>query len=307
MRRRRRDTARQSTRGPARPGCRGPRPRPSARCAASELVAPVSTSAPSIPAFAAAARSVSTRSPTSSARPGPRRSSAAWTIARRRLADVLRDDARGRLDRRHDGAAARPRAVGHGEEGVAPRGHDGRAPHRGLRRLAQLGVVEAVVRADDHDLRARGERRVVHDPQPRLLHVAVQRRRADDDGRGAVVAVALGEVELHRAADRHDLLDRGLEAEAPELADLLLGAVAPVVGDERDALARHAQRGQRLGRALGRLVADPEAAVEVEQEMVVAAGERGERHGRRPGASTRRARPGPSPGPPSGGVCRGAP
>jgi hypothetical protein len=54
---------------------------PSARCPCSGVVAPVITSAPSIPAFAATARSVSTRSPTSSARPGPSRSSAAWTIA----------------------------------------------------------------------------------------------------------------------------------------------------------------------------------------------------------------------------------
>ena len=72
----------------------------------------------------------------------------------------------------------------------------------------------------------------------------------------------------------------GLEAEPPELAHELLGRVPDVVGEERDALAGLAQRGDGLAARARRLVADPQAAVEVEQDVVVAAGEGGERHGR---------------------------
>ena len=82
--------------------------------------------------------------------------------------------------------------------------------------------------------------------------------------------IGLREDELQRAADRHDLLARGLEAEAPQLADVLVVAVAAVVRDERDALVRLAERRDRLLRAGRRLVADPDAAVEVEEHVVVA-------------------------------------
>ena len=46
-----------------------------------------------------------------------------------------------------------------------------------------------------------------------------------------------------------------------------------VVGDERDALAGGAQGGDGVDGAGRRLVADPDAAVEIEQDVVVA-GER---------------------------------
>ena len=75
-----------------------------------------------------------------------------------------------------------------------------------------------------------------------------------------------------------DLLERGLEAQPPQLAHELLGRVARVVGEEDDPLARLAQGGERLRGALGGLLADPQAAVEVEQEVVVATGDGGERH-----------------------------
>ena len=82
---------------------------------------------------------------------------------------------------------------------------------------------------------------------------------------------ALREHELERRAAGHDLVDARLEAEPPELAHELLRRVADVVGEERDPLAGLAQRGDRLGRAVDAPLADPEAAVEVEQHVVVAA------------------------------------
>ena len=112
---------------------------------------------------------------------------------------------------------------------------------------------------------------------PGLGDVVDERLRADDV-RGA--AVALAEQVLDRRADGHDLAQRGLEAEPPQLADELLGCVADVVGEEGDRLAGVAQRRDGLRRALERLVADPEAAVEVEQDLVVAGDPGGERHAR---------------------------
>jgi hypothetical protein len=105
----------------------------------------------------------------------------------------------------------------------------------------------------------------------------VQRRRADDERRAA--GEALGEDELHGAADRHDLLQRGLEAQAPELSHVFLGRQLRVVGDEGDALAGGAQGGDRIDRARRRLLAEPDAAVEVEQDVVVAIDDGAQRHG----------------------------
>ena len=91
-------------------------------------------------------------------------------------------------------------------------------------------------------------------------------------------AVAARELELQRRADRHDLVQRGLEAEPPQLAHEVLGCVTDVVGEEQHRRARLAQRRDRLHGALARLVADPQAAVEVEQHVVVRADARGDRH-----------------------------
>src|SRR5205823_2616641 len=79
-------------------------------------------------------------------------------------------------------------------------------------------------------------------------------------------------------ADRDDLLHRGLEAEPPQLAHIVLERVARVVGEERDPLARLTQRRDCRGRVLDDLLADPQAAVEVEQDGVVLAQGGGERH-----------------------------
>ena len=54
--------------------------------------------------------------------------------------------------------------------------------------------------------------------------------------------------------------------------------MADVVREERDPLAGLAQRRDGVDRAVERLVADPEAAVEVEQHVVVAGESGGERH-----------------------------
>ena len=112
---------------------------------------------------------------------------------------------------------------------------------------------------------------------PGLGDVVDERLRADHV-RGA--AAAAGEQVLDGRADGHDLAQRRLEAEPPQLAHELLGCVADVVGEEGDRLAGLAQRRDGLRRALERLVADPQAAVEVEQDLVVAGDPRGERHAR---------------------------
>jgi hypothetical protein len=85
---------------------------------------------------------------------------------------------------------------------------------------------------------------------------------------------------LQRTADRDDLLDRRPAAQAPQLADELLARMAPVVGHERDALARPAQGVDGLDRPRRGVLADPHAAVEVEQDVVVAGDEWGEDHSR---------------------------
>ena len=104
-----------------------------------------------------------------------------------------------------------------------------------------------------------------------------QRARADHERRAAVL-LAPGERELQRGPGGDDLGERGLEAEPPQLAHELLGRVVGVVGQEDDPLVRLAQGGQRRRRAVRGLVADPQTPVEIDQEMVVATGDGGERH-----------------------------
>ena len=186
-----------------------------AASAASRSEAPVSTIAPSMPALCAAPRSASTRSPTMSARPGPSRSSAVCTSVGSGLPIVSTVRPEAYSTAAMIGARAGPQAVGVGERRVAVGADQEGAAQRGLRRLAQLVVVELRVERDDDDVGAAGERRAVDDPQAGRLDVAVQRGRADDERRAA--GEALGEDELQRAADRDDLLQRGLEAQAPEL------------------------------------------------------------------------------------------
>ena len=112
---------------------------------------------------------------------------------------------------------------GIGNDGVAV-GPDqlGAAQHR-LRGGAQLAVVEVVVAADDDDVRARRELRVVDDPQAGVGHVVDERLRADHERRAAAAAAALGEHVLDGRADGDDLVDRRADAEAPQLAHELLG------------------------------------------------------------------------------------
>ena len=83
---------------------------------------------------------------------------------------------RGRLDGGDDRARAGPQAVGVGERRVAVGADQEGAAQRGLRRLAQLVVVELRVKRDDDDVGAAGERRAVDDPQAGRLDAAMQRR-----------------------------------------------------------------------------------------------------------------------------------
>ena len=94
----------------------------------------------------------------------------------------------------------------------------------------------------------------------------------------ALAAVALREPELQRGAHAQDLVERGLEAELPELAHEPLGWAAHVVGEKEDRLARFAQGGDGVDRAGERVFADPDAAVEVEQHVVVRTDAGGDRH-----------------------------
>ena len=81
-----------------------------------------------------------------------------------------------------------------------------------------------------------------------------------------------------RPADGHDVGERGLDPEAPELADVVLAGAARVVRREGHALPGGAQPLDRLDGAVDRLVADPDAAVEVDDQLVVALDEGGEGH-----------------------------
>ena len=160
---------------------------------------------------------------------------------------------------------AGPRAVGHREGRVAARApHLGPAQH-GLHRAAQLGEVEALVAADHDDLGAIGQVGVVEDPQAGVGHVAVHGLRADHERRRVP---GLGQHVLQRAARGDDLLARGLEAEAPQLAHEVVLAVARVVGHEGQPATRPRAAALTASTAPGGgLVAHPDAAVEVQQEQ----------------------------------------
>src|SRR5687767_11555675 len=88
----------------------------------------------------------------------------------------------------------------------------------------------------------------------------------------------LGEQVLHCASDGDDVRQGRLDADAPELSHVVLSRAARVVGRERDSLARGPQPLDRLDRAVDGLVAEPDAAVEVDDQLVVALDEGGEGH-----------------------------
>ena len=160
---------------------------------------------------------------------------------------VARGRAGGGLDRGDDRAGARPRPVGHGEGRVAARHrHRGAAQHR-LRGAAQLGVVEAVVGADDDDVRPGREVGSVEDPQPGVLDVAVDAAEPITNGRppwprSASTCCSAPPTVTTSSRD-------GLEAQAPQLAHDILLAVARVVGDEGEPLPARAARRDGLDRA----------------------------------------------------------
>ena len=98
--------------------------------------------APSMPAARAAPTSASSRSPTASARPGPRRSSAVRKSSASGLPTLRARHAGRGLDRGDDRAGPRPRAVGHregarrGRRTAARRPRGPPAPRRAARRSA---------------------------------------------------------------------------------------------------------------------------------------------------------------------------
>jgi hypothetical protein len=132
------------------------------------------------------------------------------------------------------------------------------------------------VTAEHDDVGAIGEVRAVEDPQAGIGHVAMDRDRSDHVRRRVL---GLGQHVLQRSTDGHDLLARGLEAQAPQLAHEVLLTVARVVGDEGQPASRGAQRVDRVDRAWGGLVADPDAAVEVQEKGVVWLEAGGDGHG----------------------------
>ena len=133
--------------------------------------------------------------------------------------------------------------------------------------------------ADHDDVGAIGHVGVVEDPQAGVGHVAVHGVGADHEGRRVP---GLGQHVLQRAARGDDLLARGLEAQAPQLAHEVVLAVARVVGHEGQPATRRAQGGHGLDRAGGGLVAHPDAAVEVQEEDVVGLEARRDGHGSAP-------------------------
>ena len=111
---------------------------------------------------------------------------------------------------------------------------------------------------------------------PGVGHVAEDRGGADHVRAGPLLA--FGEHVLDGASGADHLLERGLYAERPQLADVLLRRAAGVVCDKRHVLSGRPQLGDGL-RCSGREgVADPDATVEVEQNVVVLREKRGERH-----------------------------
>ena len=182
----------------------------------------------------------------------------------------------GRLDRGQHGARARPRAVGHRERRVAPDADQLGAAQHGLGGDPQLAVVEVVVPADDHDVRARGELGVVDDPQPGVGDVVDQRRGADDERRAALrrpastycsAAPQVTTSSTHAwKPSRHSLRTNSSGACAASLVRKAIRFPAPA--------GRRPRRPRRR-----RAVADPQAAVEVEQHVVVARDGGGQGHG----------------------------
>ena len=123
---------------------------------------------------------------------------------------------------------------------------------------------------DDHDVGAAWRTRVLLTTRMPGGGDVVDERLGADHERGALVRPAR-EHELQRGAARDDLVDARLEAEPPELAH----AAPPARGGRRSSGTRcrlpgRAQRGDGLGRARDDAVAHPQAAVEVEQDVVVA-------------------------------------
>ena len=152
------------------------------------------------------------------------------------------------------------------------------AAQRGLRRVAQLRVVNFGWKATTTTSARLAN---VVPLTIRSPAASTWRCSALEPMTTAAPAVeALGEQELQRAAGRDDLLERGLEAQAPELAHVLLGRSCGVVRDERDVLARRAQGRDRRDRASVGSSPTPDAAVEIEQDVVVAGDERGDLHDR---------------------------
>ena len=242
----------------------------------------LSTSAASSCAAAAAARSERTRSPaTTSVRESPAVASAS---------PVLRQPVQGReeeLGLRHTiaarrpvaysggdhGAGARLLAVGLGMGGVARGGEQvGAAQHR-LHGVAQVVVDQLRGPGDHDDLGAGGEVGAVQDAQAGVawrniagvpITKAVLPRRCS----ASTCCIAPPTVTTSRS-----------EARRPSrLGDQVLAGLVRVVGGEDEPLAGVAQLRQRVDGARGGLPADPDAAVEVEDELVVAGGERRERH-----------------------------
>ena len=112
--------------------------------------------------------------------------------------------------------------------------------------------------------------------RPASVDVPKERLRADHERRAA--GARLGQQVLHRAADGDHVAQRGADADLPQPRHVVLGRAARVVGRVDHVLARLAQRRDGLDGARRGLVADPHAAVEIEDELVVALRDRGERH-----------------------------
>ena len=111
---------------------------------------------------------------------------------------------------------------------------------------------------------------------PASRHVAEHGGRADHE-RGAPGA-RVGQQVLHRPADGHHVAQRRPHADPPELRDQVLARTRTRCWSRRPRACRRTQLLERLGHARRGLAADPHAAVQIEDELVVAGRQGAQRH-----------------------------
>jgi hypothetical protein len=89
----------------------------------------------------------------------------------------------------------------------------------------------------------------------------------------------VGQQVLHGAADRHHVGERGLHPQLPQLSHVVLAGAARIIGDKGEALAGSANLGDGLDRPRRGPIPEIDAAIEIEDQLVVRRNKGGEGHG----------------------------